>query len=97
MQERNRTQPGWRMALLALETTDTDVFGLHPVIMDGEMVGITTSGAYGHRVGMSLALAYLRRDIDLDADMTVNLLNNAIPARALERVPYDPTNTRMRS
>jgi dimethylglycine dehydrogenase len=97
MQERNRTGPGWRMSLLALDATDTDVFGLHPVIMDGELVGITTSGAYGHRVGKSLALAYLRRGIDLDAAMSVNLLGDSIPATVLDRVPYDPTNTRMRS
>ncbi|MBT3556362.1 MAG: FAD-dependent oxidoreductase [Rhodospirillales bacterium] len=97
MQERNRAAPGWRMVLMALDGTDTDVFGLHPVMMGDDLVGITTSGAYGHRVGMSLALAYLQRGIDLDAPMSVNVLGNAIPATALDRIPYDPTNTRMRS
>ena len=66
-------------------------------MMGDDLVGITTSGAYGHRVGMSLALAYLQRGIDLDAPMSVNVLGNAIPATALDRIPYDPTNTRMRS
>ena len=39
--------------------TDADASGDEGVWLDGSLVGFTTSGAYGHHVGQSLALAYV--------------------------------------
>lgn len=94
---RNRANPGWRMHLLSVDASNVDVFGLHPVLLDGEVVGTTSSGGYGHRVGMSLALAYLRTDVDLDAELMISINGEPVTAQVLERVPYDPTNVRMRA
>ncbi len=94
---RSRENPGWRMMLLSVGTTDVDVFGLHPVLLNGEVVGVTSSGGYGHRVGMSLALAYLRTDVAMDAELRISILAETFSAEILERVPYDPTNARMRA
>jgi glycine cleavage system aminomethyltransferase T len=33
---RSRENPGWRMMLFSVDTPDTDVLGLHPVLLDGE-------------------------------------------------------------
>ena len=85
------------MVLLELDARDADVFGLHPVYAGDALVGLTTSGAYGHRVGKSLALAYLKRDVDLDSVLDVRVLTEPTVARVLHRVPYDPTNARMRA
>ncbi len=94
---RSRETRGWRMQLLSVDVTDRDVFGLHPVLLDGEVVGVTSSGGYGHRVDMSLALAYLRSDIPLDTSLRVSILGEVFQAEILGRVPYDPTNARMRA
>lgn len=94
---KNRATPGWRMKLLSLKTDDQDVFGLHPVLLNDEVVGMTSSGGYGHRVSMSLALAYMRTDVDPESEIMVSINGASYPARILERVPYDPTNARMRA
>ena len=56
-----------------------------------------TSGAYGHHVGASLALAYLDRDvIEADAVVSVAVLGEDRSARILPEVPYDPSGSRLR-
>ena len=39
-----------------------------PVYRNGVIVGSTTSGAFGHRVGRSLALAYVKNADGVSAD-----------------------------
>jgi len=94
---RNRATPGWRMMLLSLDTEETEVFGLHPVLAEDNVVGVTSSGGFGHRVSMSLALAYVRTDVEMDADLHVSINGQPFSAKILERVPYDPTNIKMRA
>ena len=59
-------------------------------------VGIVTSGAYGHRTGKVLALAYLR-DVTARENLTVSILGQHRKAVILPRPPYDPENARMKS
>ena len=56
-----RKQKGERMKLvyLAVDAKDSDCMGNEPVYRGDEIVGVTTSGAFGHAVGMSLAFAYV--------------------------------------
>ena len=54
-----RAKP-WDMVLLEIETGDIDPFYSHTVFADGASVGVVTSGAFGHRTGKTLALAFLR-------------------------------------
>jgi dimethylglycine dehydrogenase len=58
---------------------------------------LPVSGGYSHRVGMSLALAYLHADVPVDAKRSASILAETFSAEILERIPYDPTNARMRS
>ena len=48
------------IALLALEGEDTDCLVGEAVLMDGEPVGSVTSAGYGHTIGKSLAVAFLK-------------------------------------
>jgi dimethylglycine dehydrogenase len=60
-------------------------------------VGEVTSGAYGHTVGMSLALVYLDRDVaDAGEDVTVYVIGDPRNARILPEPPYDPGGSRLR-
>lgn len=92
-------RPGqMRMVLLEITADDLDPFYGHVVLRGEAVVGLVTSGAYGHRTGKKLALAYLhgeREDI-VDAELTVQILDRSCPARILSRPPYDPNNERLR-
>ena len=63
---------------------------------EGRPVGIVTSGAHGHRTGLTLALAYLRTR-GLREGLTVDILGQRFDANVLDRPPFDPDNTRLRS
>ena len=59
--------------------------------------GFVTSGAYGHHVGKSLALAYVERDVAESApELTVFVVGEPRTARILPEIPYDPKGARLR-
>ena len=60
------------------------------------LVGLATSGAYGHHVGRSLALAYVDQEA-LDEDLTVFVVGEPRAAEILPEIPYDPTGTKLRA
>jgi len=86
----------WEMVLLRVETREVDPFYSHPVMQNGAPVGIVTSAAWGHRVGMALALAYLRKRSARDG-LSVEILGRSCAAQILDKPPYDPENTRLKS
>ncbi|MEM1164044.1 MAG: FAD-dependent oxidoreductase, partial [Pseudomonadota bacterium] len=50
----------WDLVLLEIESGEIDPFFAHSLWQGERVVGIVTSGAYGHRTEKVLALAYLR-------------------------------------
>lgn len=54
-----------------------------------------TSGAYGHRTGKVLALAYLR-DAKARDRLSVSILGERRAATILPQAPFDPDDTRMK-
>ena len=97
------TPPGRRLALLAIDALDADASGDEGVWLDGELVGFTTSGAYGHHVQQSLALAYVdSRLVDAAGtatapDLIVDVVGEPRPARVLTEPPYDAGGSRLRT
>ncbi len=73
-----------------------------PIWADGEMVGRTTSGAYGHTLGGAVALGYVRGDLATIADLAtsarfeIEVAGRRIPARASLAPMYDPKSFRIR-
>jgi dimethylglycine dehydrogenase len=105
---RERDNPSARVLVtLAIAATDADASGFEPVKVDGRLVGYTTSGAYGHHVGQSLALAYVDRDVvralaataggSGDAALTVDVIGETRAARLLTAPVFDPKGVRIRS
>ncbi len=89
--------PNWDMVLLAIDTAGAvEPFYSHTVFAEGRPVGVVTSGAYGHRVRKSLALAFLREP-DIREGLSVKLLGRERPAQILASPPYDPQNTRLKA
>jgi len=86
-----------RLVLLAVESPDAEAHSLAPVWSGTKLVGYVTSGAYGHHVGMSLAMAYVDADVaEHRPTLTVHVIGEPYPARVLPQVPYDPSGARLR-
>ncbi len=89
--QRQRQGNGWQMHLLALDGEVIDPFYLHTVIQNEQVVGLVTSGGFGHRVQKNLALAYFSEPLD-GSPLSVRILDHEVSARLLDEVPYDPLN-----
>ena len=99
---REREQgPARQLVLLQVETGDgpgADVLGDEPVWSGEALVGFTTSGAYGHHVGASLALAYVDRALAVDGEpLAGDVIGVRRPARVLGAAPYDPDGRLLRT
>jgi len=89
--------PARRLILLEVDATDADARKDDGIRLDGRLVGVVTSGAYGHHVGLSLALGYLDRDVRGTAsELAVEVVGEPRPARILAEIPYDPRGLRLR-
>ncbi len=65
LKQRDRKQQPKRMVCLALDdnsATAPMIYHEEPIYRDGVIVGSTTSGAWGHRVNLSLGLGYVRNE-----------------------------------
>jgi dimethylglycine dehydrogenase len=86
------------LVTLRIDATDADASGFEPVKCDGKLVGCVTSGAYGHSVKQSLALAYVDRDIATAApELAVDVIGETRAAWILREPAYDPRGLRLRS
>jgi len=75
-----------------------DAIGDEPIWHDGQVVGWVTSGAYGHRVGRSLALGYVPAALaSASAGFEIEIIGERRPAERLEACAYDASGLRMRS
>ena len=86
-----------RLVYLAIEAGDADAMGNEPVLAEGRVVGVTTSGGYGHAVGRSLAFAYVEPALaEPGTALSVSILGEDRPARVLAGPAYDAKNARLR-
>ena len=74
-----------------------------PIYRDGERVGLTTSAAWGHRVGKSLAIADVSHESGIDADwieagdFEVEIATLRYPVSLQMRAFYDPGQERLKA
>ncbi|MEO1551405.1 MAG: glycine cleavage T C-terminal barrel domain-containing protein, partial [Pseudomonadota bacterium] len=68
------------------------------VMVGARVVGTVTSGAWGHRVGMNLAYAFIDAPLaSVGAELTLDLLGARCAAHVIAPSPFDPDMTRPRS
>ncbi len=78
--------------------TDADARGSEAIYLGDTVVGRTTSGGYGWRVGKSLALAMVRPDLAAPGtDLDIAILGKRYRATAIADSPFDPENTALKS
>jgi 4-methylaminobutanoate oxidase (formaldehyde-forming) len=91
-----------RLVLLSLDGHPLIVHD-EPVMENGKVVGLTTSGAKGLRTGLTLALALLTvRPLETLAQtaqrrFTLEVAGTSYPATVLQKPPFDPESQRMRA
>ena len=69
----------------------------NPIYHKGKMVGRVTSGNYGFRVGMSLAMGMVAGAVaKLGAALEVEILGKRVAAEVIESSPWDKDNARLR-
>ncbi len=94
---RKRRALAMRLVLLQVESPEADATGYEPIHHDGKRIGYVTSGAYGHHVRQSLALAYVDTEWCATTDpLSVTILGKPRAARILPAPPYDPTGSKLR-
>ena len=87
-----------KLVYLSVDADDTDCRGNEPVFYHGELVGVTTSGGYGHIVGKSLAFAYVASaNAEPGTRLTVEILDGQCNAVVEAEPLWDPGAIRMRS
>jgi len=90
-------EPPQRLVLLEIESPDADATGYEPIHHDGRRIGYVTSGAYGHHVKRSLALAYVDTALCRTQDpLSVTIIGVPRKAGILAAPPYDPHGARLR-
>ncbi len=96
--ERERSEGGkLRLVTFKVEAVDADALGDEPIWHDGKVVGWVTSGAYGHRVGASIALGYVPRELaTATSGFEIELIGERRPATLQAAAPFDPSGARMR-
>jgi dimethylglycine dehydrogenase len=93
-----QTPRPYKIVYAAIAATDTDARGAEPVFCGERCIGVTTSGAYGHRVGKSLAFACVEPEFAIPGSaFEVLLQGKRREATVLEAAAFDPDNLRMRA
>ncbi|MAJ20126.1 MAG: FAD-dependent oxidoreductase [Paracoccaceae bacterium] len=97
--ERNGNGPGKIQVTLEIEDGDSDASGYEPIWSEaGDMVGFVTSGAYGHTVKKSLAMALIEPALANEGTaVTVHIVGVERRAKVITPSPYDPDGMAMRS
>ncbi len=90
--------------MFTLDDPEPLLYHNEPIWRDGELVGRISSAMFGHTVGRSVGLGYVRReDGPVTADWLaagryeIEIANERFAAGASFRAPYDPGNERIRA
>jgi dimethylglycine dehydrogenase len=85
------------LAYLEVDADGADVLGNEPVYANGSIVGVATSGGYGHTVKKSLAFAYVKPELaEIGTALEIQVLGDRRKAQVIPEPAYDPKNERLR-
>lgn len=93
-----------RLVSVVLEDREPLLWGGEALLRDGRPVGDLTSAGYGHTLGASVGLGYVRRldGVPVDAAwlqggrFEVDLAGTRLAARVSLKAPYDPAGARIK-
>jgi 4-methylaminobutanoate oxidase (formaldehyde-forming) len=74
---------------------DISLHGGEAVLLDGTVVGVTTSAGYGHTISSAIAYAYVPVEVAAKTDFEVEAFCRRLPARRIDRAAYDPDRRKL--
>jgi len=92
-----------RKIVVCVDDPEVMLMGLEPIVVDGDIRGYLTSAGYGHSVGCSVGVGYVRlndlpvKQLVETAKFEVEVALERFSARASVRALYDPDGARLRS
>jgi dimethylglycine dehydrogenase len=87
-----------QLACLVCEAEDADPWGYNPIFNRDEIVGMTSSGGYGHRTDKSIALGYVPPELSAPGTkLEVEVLGKKLAAEVVAMPLYDPNNEKMKA
>jgi dimethylglycine dehydrogenase len=87
-----------QLVCLVCQADDADPWGYNPIFNGEEIVGMTSSGGYGHRTDKSIALGYVPTDMAAPGTrLEVEVLGKKLAAEVVAMPLYDPKNERMKA
>jgi 4-methylaminobutanoate oxidase (formaldehyde-forming) len=88
--------PAWRMCFFTLEE-EVELYGSEPISREGKVLGIVTSGGFGHTIGKTIAFAYLPPAEAVHSDYVIEAFGREIQVTRHDRCLYDPKRERILS
>lgn len=88
----------WKLVYLDVDADDADCLGGEGVFVDGNAIGLTTSGGYGFTVQKSLAFAYVdAAHAAPETALQVMILGELRSATVLAGPVFDPKNEQLKA
>ena len=96
--KRRANGPRRRLVTLEVDRADAPARGGASVMYNGALAGTVTSGDWGHRSGLNLALAFLEPGlVALGSELTIDILGEWTSAKVIPSTPFDPDTRRPRA
>ena len=94
-----RKQEGAKRKVISLIFEDTHAvpLGHEPIYLDGDVIGETSSCAFGYRVGAPVALGYCNAWVDSNTRVKVDIAREMFVARVVQGALFDPDGSLMRN
>ncbi len=87
-----------QLVCLVCQADDADPWGYNPIFNGDKIVGMTSSGGYGHRTDKSIALGYVPPALAAPGTrLEVEVLGKRLAAEVVAMPLYDPKNERMKA
>jgi dimethylglycine dehydrogenase len=98
LRQQSNGVPNHFVTLEVHDVTDADALGNEPLFdAAGRMVGRATAGGYGHAIGRSLAIGYVKPDSSAPGTgLEIEILGKRHRATVIPESPYDPENQQLR-
>ena len=84
------------LVTFVLEDSGPVLWGSEPIYRNGQAVGYTTSGSYGHTLGAAVGMGYVKCQDGVSPDFIkegryeINVSGKRFPAAAYLKAPFDP-------
>jgi dimethylglycine dehydrogenase len=95
--QRKEEKLDWNIVYVEVEADDADVRGGEPAYDGDKIIGVTSSGAYGHYVNKSLAFVFVPPEYaSPGTTFDIEIMRHRRKATVLGEPAYDPKNLRLK-